>query len=113
LALMPLPAAILPPAQALVLFIVFLVLVPMGTALLFPASTSLVSRRTDRHEFGLVMGAQQTFRGIVSIVGPIGATVSFAALGHGVPFLLAAAIVGVAGVLAFRERPHEPVAATA
>lgn len=113
LALMPLPAAMLPPAQALVLFIVFLVLVPMGTALLFPASTSLVSQRTDRHELGLVMGAQQTFRGIVSIVGPIGATVSFAALGHGVPFLLAAAIVGVAGVLAFRERPHAPVAATA
>jgi multidrug resistance protein len=113
LALMPLPAAILPPAQALVLFIVFLILVPMGTALLFPASTSLVSQRTDRHELGLVMGAQQTFRGIVSIVGPIGATVSFAALGHGVPFLLAAGIVGVAGVLAFRERPHQPVAATA
>ncbi len=113
LALMPLPAALLPPAHALVLFIIFLVLVPMGTALLFPASTSLVSQRTDRHELGLVMGAQQTFRGIVSIVGPIGATVSFAALGHGVPFLLAAAIVGVAGVLAFRERPHEPVAATA
>lgn len=113
LALMPLPAAILPPPQALVLFIIFLVLVPMGTALLFPASTSLVSQRTDRHELGLVMGAQQTFRGIVSIVGPIGATVSFAALGHGVPFLLAAGIVGVAGVLAFRERPHEPVAATA
>lgn len=113
LALMPLPAAILPPTQALVLFIIFLVLVPMGTALLFPASTSLVSRRTVRHELGLVMGAQQTFRGIVSIVGPIGATVSFAALGHGVPFLLAAGIVGVAGVLAFRERPHEPVAATA
>lgn len=113
LALMPLPAAILPPTQALVLFIIFLVLVPMGTALLFPASTSLVSQRTDRHELGLVMGAQQTFRGIVSIVGPIGATVSFAALGHGVPFLLAAGIVGVAGVLAFRERPHEPVAATA
>lgn len=113
LALMPLPAAILPPTQALVLFIVFLILVPMGTALLFPASTSLVSQRTDRHELGLVMGAQQTFRGIVSIVGPIGATVSFAALGHGVPFLLAAGIVGVAGVLAFRERPHQPVAATA
>jgi MFS family permease len=113
LALMPLPAGLLSPARAMPLFIVFLILVPMGTALLFPASTSLVSERTDRHELGLVMGAQQTFRGIVSIVGPIGATVVFATLGHGVPFLLAAAVVGVAGILAFRERPHDPVAATA
>lgn len=116
LVLMPLPAAILPQAPALVLFVVFLALVPVGTALLFPASTSLVSQRTDRHELGLVMGAQQTFRGIMSIVGPVGATVTFAALGHGVPFLLAAAIVSVAAVLAFRERrepPPEPVAVTA
>lgn len=112
LALMPLPAAILPPMQALPIFILFLILVPMGTALLFPASTSLVSQRTDRHELGLVMGAQQTFRGIVSIVGPVAATITFAALGHGVPFLLAASIVALAAVLAFRERPHE-VAATA
>jgi multidrug resistance protein len=112
LALMPLPAAILSPMQALPVFILFLILVPMGTALLFPASTSLVSQRTDRHELGLVMGAQQTFRGIVSIVGPVAATTTFAALGHGVPFLLAASIVGFAAVLAFRERPHQ-VAATA
>jgi len=111
LALMPLPAAFLPPMRALPLFIVFLILVPTGTALLFPASTSLVSQRTQRHELGLVMGAQQTFRGIMSIVGPVGATLAFATLGHGVPFLIAAAIVAVAGLLAFRERPYEPVVA--
>ncbi len=113
LALMPLPAAALPPAPALVLFIVFLILVPVGTALLFPASTSLVSQRTARHELGLVMGAQQTFRGITSIVGPVGATLVFAGFGHGVPFLVAAGIVAVAGLLAFRERREAPVAATA
>lgn len=113
LALMPLPVAILPPGPAMMLFIVFLTLVPVGTALLFPASTSLVSQRTHRHELGLVMGAQQTFRGIMSIIGPVGATLSFAAWGHGVPFLLAAAIVGIAGVLAFRERRDEAIAASA
>ena len=113
LALMPLPAAVLPPAPALVLFIFALVLVPVGTALLFPASTSLVSQRTDRHELGLVMGAQQTFRGIMSIIGPVGATLVFDKLGHGIPFLCAAAIVSVALVLAFRERREAPVAATA
>jgi multidrug resistance protein len=113
LALMPLPAGVLPTVAAMPLFIVFLILVPMGTALLFPASTSLVSQRTDKHEVGLVMGAQQTFRGIMSIVGPIGGTALFAGLGHGVPFLAAAAVVGVAGVLAIREPRHTPVAATA
>ncbi len=113
LALMPLPAAVLPPAPALVLFILFLALVPVGTALLFPASTSLVSQRTHRHELGLVMGAQQTFRGIMSIIGPVGGTLVFDKLGHGIPFLCAAAIVGVALVLAFRERREEAVAATA
>jgi MFS family permease len=113
LALMPLPAALLPPGAAIVVFIVFLTLVPVGTALLFPASTSLVSQRVPRHELGLVMGAQQTLRGIASIVGPVGATFAFDALGHGVPFLIAAGVVAVAGRMAFRERPDETVAATA
>lgn len=112
LALMPLPAGVLAPMKAMPLFILFLILVPMGTALLFPASTSLVSQRTDRHELGLMMGAQQTFRGIMSIVGPVGATIAFASLGHGVPFLLAAAIVALAALLAFRERPQEVAAST-
>jgi MFS family permease len=99
LALMPLP-------RVLPLFVLFLALAPMGTALLFPASTALVSHRTDRHEVGLVLGAQQTLRGIMAIIGPIGATVAYATLGHGVPFLLAAATVAVALFLAARE-PHE------
>src|SRR5262249_17536531 len=108
LALMPLPVLILPSPTAMLLFIVFLVLVPVGTALLFPASTSLVSQRTSQHELGLTMGARQPFGGVVSIVGPIGGTFLFDRLGHGVPFSAAAAVVGVAGVLAFRERaPRE------
>jgi multidrug resistance protein len=113
LALMPLPAAVLPPTPALPLFIVCLILVPAGTALLFPASTSLVSQRVERQELGLVMGAQQTFRGIMSIIGPVGATLVFDTLGHGVPFVMAAVIVGFAGILAAREGREEPVAAVA
>jgi MFS family permease len=112
LALMPIPAAIMPAAAAMPLFILFLTLVPAGTALLFPASTSLVSQRTDKQEFGLVMGAQQTFRGIMSILGPVGATLVFDKLGHGVPFLMAAAIVSVASLLVARETRAEPVPAS-
>jgi MFS family permease len=105
---MPLPAALLPPGAALSLFVVCMVLVPIGTALLFPASTSLVSQRTERHEQGLVMGAQQTFRGVASIVGPVGATAAYDVLGSAVPFYAAAAAVGVAGLLIMRE-PREGV----
>ncbi|HYL21547.1 MAG TPA: MFS transporter [Gemmatimonadales bacterium] len=109
--LMPLPAAF-GMSASLVLFILFLILVPAGTALLFPASTSLVSQRTDRREVGLVMGAQQTFRGVMSIVGPVGGTLVFDKLGHGVPFLMAAAVVCIAGILAAREPRAEPASAT-
>lgn len=113
LALMPLPAMLGLP-MAMGLFVAFLTLVPAGTALLFPASTSLVSQRTERHELGLVMGAQQTFRGVMSIAGPVGATLAFDKLGHGVPFFIAAGVVAVAGVLAAREpRAHAAPAAAA
>jgi MFS family permease len=112
LALMPLPAALLPAGTAIGVFIVLLTLVPVGTALLFPASTSLVSQRVPRHELGLIMGAQQTLRGIASIAGPVGATFVFDRFGHGVPFVIAALVVAIAGGLAFRERPQDPVAAT-
>jgi MFS family permease len=112
LALMPLPAAAMPAHLALPMFIVFLTLVPVGTALLFPASTSLVSQRAERHELGLVLGAQQTFRGIMSIIGPVGATLAYAAFGHGVPFLLAALVVTVAAGLVMREPRDRPVTAT-
>lgn len=105
LALMPLP-------RLLPLFVVCLALTPMGTALLFPASTALVSHRTDRRETGLVLGAQQTLRGIMSIIGPIGATVAYATLGHKVPFLLASATVTVALFLAAREPREAPGPAT-
>jgi MFS family permease len=111
LALMPVPAAIMPMGGALTFFVLFLTLVPVGTALLFPASTSLVSQRSEPHEVGLVMGAQQTFRGIMSILGPVGATLSYE-LGHGLPFFLAAGIVLFAAFLAAREPRDRPFAAT-
>jgi multidrug resistance protein len=91
-------------------FIACLVLAPIGTALLFPASTALVSQRTDRNEYGVQMGAQQTLRGIMAIVGPIGATLAFQDLGPGVPFFIAAAVVAVAALVAWRVRAPRPQA---
>lgn len=100
---------LLPFPKAFPVFVLCLLLVPGGTAFLFPATSSLVSQRTDRHELGLTMGVQQTFRGIMSIIGPIGATAVYEVFGHGVPFWIAAVIVAVALALSWRVRHDAPV----
>jgi MFS family permease len=111
--LMVVGLTLLPFPTAFPAFVASLLLVPAGTAFLFPATSSLVSQRTDRHELGLTMGVQQTFRGIMAIIGPIGATLVYQALGHGVPFWIAAAIVAVALMLSSQVRHDAPVPAAA
>jgi predicted MFS family arabinose efflux permease len=94
-------------------FAVCLILAPIGTALLFPASTALVSHRTDRNEYGVQMGAQQTLRGVMAIVGPIGATLAFQHLGPSAPFYMAASVVAVAALVAWRVRDERAAPAPA
>ena len=94
-------------------FIICLVLAPIGTALLFPATTALVSHRTDRGQYGVQMGAQQTLRGVMAILGPVGATLAFQYLGPGVPFYLAAGVVALAALVAWNVRAERPVTAAA
>lgn len=77
-------------------------LVPIGTALLFPATTSLMSRASDRREVGLTMGTAQTFAGMARVVAPLMATSAFQRFGAGSPFLVAGAIVALVSVLAFQ-----------
>jgi MFS family permease len=74
-------------------------LVPIGTALLFPATTSLMSRYSDARELGTTMGVAQTFAGLARVVAPLLATVIFQRLGHAWPFYLAGAVVALAGAL--------------
>lgn len=76
--------------------------VPIGTALLFPSTTSLMSRSSDRAEYGTIMGVAQTFGGMSRVVAPILATAAFQEFGHSSPFLLGAGVVAVVGLLAFR-----------
>jgi multidrug resistance protein len=80
-------------------------LVPIGTALLFPSTTSLMSRFSDPRELGTAMGVAQTFAGLARVAAPLLATAAFQRLGHGWPFYLAGACVGVVGVLAFQMKP--------
>src|SRR5207249_3990285 len=85
-------------------FLVCLVLVPLGTACLFPATSALVSRRAPREELGQVLGVQQSFGGIARVAAPIWATAAFQALGPRVPFFIAAGVVGAVGLLTWRVR---------
>jgi MFS family permease len=74
-------------------------LVPIGTALLFPATTSLMSRNSDARELGTTMGVAQTFAGLARVVAPLLATMIFQRLGHDWPFYLAGIVVALAGAL--------------
>ncbi len=82
--------------------------VPIGTALLFPATTALISRHVSRSEYGTVMGVAQTFAGIARIVGPMLATAAFQRLGHPAPFYIAGGIVALVGLLAFQVEVEPP-----
>ena len=80
-------------------------LVPIGTALLFPSTTSLMSRFSDPRELGTAMGVAQTFAGLARVAAPLLATAAFQRLGHAWPFYLAGACVSVVGILAFQMKP--------
>jgi len=84
--------------------ILVMALVPIGTALLFPSTTALLSRRGHKEQIGQLMGVQHAFGGASRIVGPLWAGTAFQYLGPAVPFYVAAAIVGVAALLSGRLR---------
>jgi multidrug resistance protein len=77
-------------------------LVPIGTALLFPATTSLMSGYTEVGELGTTMGVAQTFAGVARVVAPILATIAFQRFGHGSPYYGAGVLVALVGIMAFQ-----------
>jgi len=91
-----------PLARNLWMLALVIPLVPVGLALLFPATTSLMSRASDKAELGTTMGTAQTFAGLARIVGPLFSTTLFQRAGHGAPFLLSAAIVAGVSLLSFQ-----------
>lgn len=83
--------------------------VPIGTALLFPATTSLVSRRARRSETGQVMGVQQLFGGVSRMLGPLWAGFVFKEIGIKYPFWIAAALMLSVSFLTLRmQRESAP-----
>ena len=100
-----------PIPQSLWALAVVIPLVPIGTALLFPATTSLMSRYSDPRELGTTMGVAQTFAGLARVVAPLAATMIFQRFGHGWPFYAAGGVVALAGVLALQIPRESPVTA--
>ena len=80
--------------------------VPIGTALLFPATTALLSRQAPRGETGLVMGIQQTFGNAARTVGPAWSGALFGMDLH-YPFWVAAALMLGVSFLTRRQQ-NEP-----
>jgi MFS family permease len=95
------------PNSALVLALI-VPCVPIGTALLFPSTTALISRHVSRSEYGTMMGVAQTFAGLARIMGPMLATAAFQRLGHPAPFFIAGGIVALVGLLAFQVEVEPP-----
>jgi MFS family permease len=104
---------LVPLATNLPVFVACQLLLPVGTALLFPANSALVSHRAHRDELGLTLGVQQTFRGVASVLGPVWAGFAYQDLGPSVPFFVSAAIIAVVVGLALRVRVEAPAAAPA
>ncbi len=74
--------------------------IPVGTALLFPTTTSLVSQRAPEGQTGMILGVQQAFGGVARMLGPIGAGAVFQHVGIRWPFWLAAILMVFARLMA-------------
>ncbi len=69
------------------------VLMPIGTAFVFPCVTGLLSRVVPNSDRGLYMGVQHSFGGVSRVVFPIAAGILIDHYGAGVPFWIAAILV--------------------
>ena len=99
---------LVPHAPTLPAFIAATILLPLGTALLFPANSALVSHRAHHDEIGVTLGVQQTYRGVAAILGPVYAGWSYGTLGQHVPFYISASIIIVVFYLTLRIREDAP-----
>jgi DHA1 family tetracycline resistance protein-like MFS transporter len=88
-------------AKSLWTLIMIIPLIPIGAALLFPATTSLMSRASEKADLGATMGIAQTYAGISRLIAPLLATFAYQNFGHETPFYFGAATVALVGILAF------------
>lgn len=95
LASLVLGLALMPLADSVGLFALALLAIPIGTSLLFPATSSLVSRYARKAEVGQTLGLQQGFGGVARMVGPIAAGALFEHAGMRSPFFAGSALMAL------------------
>jgi MFS transporter, DHA1 family, tetracycline resistance protein len=83
----------------------------LASGLTFPSLASLVSQETDSGSQGAMLGGQQVVGGIGRVLGPVWAGALFGAVSIRAPFLVGAALVAVAMVVAMRIPPPAHVRA--
>jgi MFS family permease len=106
MAVLPFPAWLpLPLPARLACLAAIVLLMPVGTALLFPSTTALISRRAPRGETGQLMGVQQAFGGVSRLLGPMWSTALFG-WRVAAPFWAAAALM-LGGRLLTLRMEHE------
>lgn len=88
-------------------FLAGAMLISTGTALLFPSTTSLVSRHADPKEVGQLLGVQASFGGLSRLVGPLAAGALYQEVGRQVPFFAGGVLVFAVALFALRLRPGE------
>ncbi len=98
---------LVPLATSPLKFLGVMILVPAGTALLFPSTTSLISRYADPREVGQTLGVQQAFGGMSRLLGPVLAGAVFQHVGQGTPFTMGGALVLATALFALRLHPGE------
>ncbi|MEE8524367.1 MAG: MFS transporter [Thermoanaerobaculia bacterium] len=91
------------PAQ----FLIVILLIPAGTAMLFPSTTSLISRYADPDHVGQTLGVQQAFGGVSRLLGPMWAGAAFQHFGEAMPYWLAGGLVLVTALFTLRLHPGE------
>ncbi len=88
-------------------FLAAAVCIPAGTSLLFPCTTSLVSRYSPRGGMGQSHGVQQAMGGVSRMLGPLWATALFERLGHAEPFWISAALVLATALFSLKLHPRQ------
>lgn len=97
----------LPLAGNLVTLALVALFLPVGTALLFPTITSLVSQHYAKGETGRALGIQQAFGGMARLAGPVWATAVFEHVGIAAPFWIAGGLMVLVRLYATRVRERE------
>lgn len=100
--------SLIPFAASIPALCMAVIFIPIGMALLFPTTTSLVSSRAPEGRTGMIFGVQQAYGGVARMLGPIWAGAVFQHIGIRWPFWIAAGVMVFARVIAGQVKKDEP-----